>query len=330
MDDDIVPRPDFVQRHLEAQQLNGIVLGYSKPVIPARPSWWQLDAYRWWEDRFREMRQPGHRFSYKDFFSGNVSMPAALFAAVGGFDATITGRLEDYELGVRLIKAGVHFSYAPEALGYHYDQTSLTVWARRYRQEGVADIQIGQRHPELRLELAVATKPRHARLQRMQKLAFYHPRLGDVVEQWLFHQAGLFERLGFRDRWYKVIRLLREYNYWRGVAAVIGPGQLSGWLQEAPLYPTLAANAPTLDLNNLPDPKTLPVVLQRASEAGLRLTLNGLDLLTIPPKPGAEPLRPVHLEAALRELAGQNFVPALALPLFESKRRGGYLWPLNL
>jgi len=57
------------------------------------------------------MARPGHRFSYHDFFSGNVSLPAAIFRRVGGFDEVIKVRLEDYELGIRLLKAGARFIF---------------------------------------------------------------------------------------------------------------------------------------------------------------------------------------------------------------------------
>jgi len=106
LDDDVVAQPGLIQAHMEAQQPNSVVLGYSKPMVPALPSWWQYDARRWWEDTYREIARQGHRFQYRDFFSGNVSMSADLFRKVSGFDAEMSGRLEDYELGLRLLKAG--------------------------------------------------------------------------------------------------------------------------------------------------------------------------------------------------------------------------------
>ncbi len=150
IDDDILPHADLVKAHMDARQPDDVVIGYSKPVLPENPSWWQLNARLWWEDAFRQMRQPEHRFSYRDLFSGNVSIPAPAFQQVGGFNAALGGRHEDYELGVRLLKAGAKFCHVAEALGYHHDTTDLTAWVQRLRQEGVADVQICQHHPELR------------------------------------------------------------------------------------------------------------------------------------------------------------------------------------
>jgi GT2 family glycosyltransferase len=184
LDDDVIAQPDFVRVHVEAQFEDSVVLGYSKPMLSRRPSWWQYDARRWWEDTFREMANPGHRFSYRNFFSGNVSMAASLFQRVNGFDMSFTGRLEDYELGVRLLKAGARFCYVPAAIGYHYDNTDLARWLRRIRQEGVADVQIGQRHPELRaLMFGDLSEPPEWTLATIRRIAFAFPALGDMLER---------------------------------------------------------------------------------------------------------------------------------------------------
>src|SRR5262249_13241240 len=74
IDDDVVARPGLVQAHMLAQVPNTVVLGYSKPALPAQPSWFQRDAHRWWEDTFYELGQADHRFTYRDFFSGNMSL----------------------------------------------------------------------------------------------------------------------------------------------------------------------------------------------------------------------------------------------------------------
>lgn len=327
LDDDVVAQPELVRAHMEAQHQEGVVFGYSKPMLPAKPSWWQYDARRWWEDTYRAMRQPGHRFSYRDFFSGNVSMPAASFHKVGGFDTSFTGRLEDYELGMRLLKAGARFRFVLEAIGYHYENTDLDLWLRRIRQEGVADVQIGQRHPELRISLLAHLEGPCGRWrQLMRKLAFAYPQRGDGLERLLLCQAALYERLRLRGRWRKVVRLLRDYNYCRGVAATIGGRQaLAAWLQEAPMPPTVASNAPVVDMAALPPVDVLQGMLERATNLGLRLCLGGVEVLTILPQPGAEPLREEHLYGALRRLAEQQFVPALTLHLIRSAAGGGSL-----
>lgn len=320
LDDDVIPCRDLVRAHVQAQRDTNVVLGYSKPMVPARASWFQRDARRWWEDTYREIGRSGHRFTYRDFFSGNVSMPTSLFRQLEGFDETITGRLEDYELGVRLLKAGARFVFEPAALGFHHDYTDLEKWLLRIRMEGVADIQIGQRHPELRSQLFGHFETLHGRWTRLLRdAAFISPMRGAKPLRYALALAGLLEALRMRRTWQRTVRAMRKYNYWRGTAGIIGSKrQLLAWLQEAPLAPPMASDAVTLDLAALPIGDDLAACLAEGSQKGVRLLLNGYEMTTIPPQPGAEPLRVEHLRAELRALARREFVPGLAIQLAQS------------
>jgi glycosyltransferase involved in cell wall biosynthesis len=317
LDDDVLPQPGLVEAHMRAQLDGRVVLGYSKPMVPPQPSWFQLDARRWWEDRFREMGQPEHRFTYRDFFSGNVSLPTRLFRRVGGFDEGFNGRLEDYELGMRVLDAGARFWFEPAAVGYHYDFTNLDTWLRRIRQEGVADVQIGQRHPTLRPTLLGNIEDvRGWWGPLLRDLAFAHPLRGAKLERYLLSIAAKLEQLRMRRTWRRVVRGLRKYNYWRGVGATIGgKRQLAAWLQEAPVPPSVATNAPAIDLAHVPPAEELRTLLDRATLQGVRVQIMGFEALVLPPQLGAEPLRLEHLHGAVRALARRQFIPALALQL---------------
>jgi len=315
LDDDIAAHPGLVRAHMEAQHENGVVLGYSKPVLPAQASWHQRGAHRWWEDTFREIGRPGHRFTYRDFFSGNMSMPAALFRQVGGFDVSFTGRLEDYELGLRLLQAGATFRFSWDAIGDHHESNDLEQWLRRIGQEGVAHVQIGERHPELRTSLFAELMSTPARWQRVvRRLAFAFPKRGVSVERLVLRQIALCEQLRLRGLWHKSVRVLREYNYYRGVASAInGKRALASWLQDVPMPPCVRSDAPAIDMAALPPADALAELLARASEAGVRLVVEGIEVLAIPPQLGAEPLREEHLHDALRQMARRQFIPALAM-----------------
>jgi glycosyltransferase involved in cell wall biosynthesis len=317
LDDDVLPQPGLVEAHALARFDGRVVLGYSKPMVPRQPSWFQLDARRWWEDRFGEIAQADHRFTYRDFFSGNVSLPARLFRSVGGFDENFNGRLEDYELGLRLLDAGARFCFEPAAVGYHYDFTDLDTWLRRIRQEGVADVQIGQRHPKLRPTLLGNSEDvRGWWGPLLRDLAFAHPLRGAKLERYLLNIAGWLEQAHMRRTWRRVVRGLRKYNYWRGVGATIGgKRQLAAWLQEAPALPAVATNAPAIDLAHLPPAEELRLLLGRATAQGVRVHIAGFEALVLRPELGAEPLRLEHLHGAVRALARKQFVPALALHL---------------
>jgi len=315
LDDDIAAHPSLVRAHMEAQHENGVVLGYSKPVLPPQASWHQRNAHRWWEDTFREMGRPGHRFTYRDFFSGNMSMPTALFQQVGGFDVAFTGRLEDYELGLRLLQAGATFRFSWDAIGDHYDDNNLEQWLRRISQEGVAHVQIGQRHPELRTSLFAELMGTPARWQRLvRRLAFAFPERGAAVERLVLRQIALCEQFRIRGLWRKSVRVLREYNYYRGVASAVGGKRaLASWLQDVPMPPCVQSHAPVIDMAALPSADTLAELLAQATTAGVRLVIEGVEVLAMPPQLGAEPLRQEHLHDALREMARRKFIPALAM-----------------
>jgi glycosyltransferase involved in cell wall biosynthesis len=322
LDDDVIAQPGLVQAHLDAQAQGRVVLGYSKPILAERPSWFQCDARRWWEDRFTQIGKADHRFTYRDFFSGNVSLSAALFWQAGGFDTTFSGRLEDYELGLRLLRLGTRFYFAQQAIGHHHDMIDLKIWARRLEQDGMADIQIGQCHPELRTTLFGTFEKLGGRWGRhLHKLAFTNPLRGaKLVRLWLW-QADLLERLRMRRMWRRVVSGMQKYNYWRGVAKAIGSRQaLASWLQEVPMSPTVAGDAPMFDLFALPPDDALPDLLAQASIKGARVLIDGLEVLVVPPQLGAEPLRLEHLHGAVRTLAKHQFIPALAVHMSQTAK----------
>jgi GT2 family glycosyltransferase len=117
-----------------------------------------VEVRSWWEDKFYQMSREDHRFTYQDLLSGNLSLDAELFARLDGFDwAFANWGGEDYEFGLRLLKADVSLVLAAEAVGYHYEHetNNLDRSFGGFRQEGRSDVLIGRRHPELRPTLHI-------------------------------------------------------------------------------------------------------------------------------------------------------------------------------
>ena len=314
LDDDIEPGPSLIAAHAAAQTGKTVVLGYSEPVYPAEPSLWQRDARLWWQGMYFQMSRPGHRFTYRDFFSGNVSLPGELFRSLGGFDTELE-RLEDYELGLRLLKAGARFVLAPEAAGRHYDRTDLRQWLNRIRAEGKADVRIAERHPETRPGLWGLLWARHRLTSMVRRYAFAAPDRGDAVANMLLALVDRLERLRFRRPWRRAVGLLREYQYARGVAAAVGGWrEFLSWLQDGPAPPAVALNAPLLDLEKPPADDRLAAILAAASVDGLRVAWRGAELGALAPVVGAEPLRVEHLRPWARNVIRDWFVPELMLP----------------
>lgn len=325
LDDDNIAQPGLLQAHMNEHQVdNRVILGYSKAIIPENPSLWQLEARLWWEDRFKEMAHPGYRFNYCDFFSGNTSLSASLFQKTGGFDLSLK-RLEDYELGIRLLRLGARFGYVPEAVGHHHDNTDLEKWLRRTQHEGEAEVQIAQRYPELSVNYFGHSLNPDNRWQRLiRKRAFASPQEGTRLEKLVLKMAKNFELLRLLNLRRKCISILREYNYWRGVATSIGSWKnMHNLLQEVPIMPAMSENAPIIDMSNLPPKAELQDILEGATQLGLRLALEGIEILTVPPQPGSETLRKKHLESMLQQLKEQEFVPAIIPQLKNLKPKGG-------
>ena len=117
LDDDMAAEPGLLQAHLQAHARGTserVVMGYLPPRLrkyrhERALTWVEVDLRDWWEDTFRAMTRPGHRFRYTDLMSGNFSLPKALFVRVGGFNADLFCR-EDFELGARLLAAGGDFA----------------------------------------------------------------------------------------------------------------------------------------------------------------------------------------------------------------------------
>ncbi len=85
LDDDVVPDPAFLAEHAQAHRdarEEQVVLGYYPPVVEEQ-SFWALSVRAWWEDHFRRKAEPGHQWTYVDFVSGNVSVPALSLPGFG-------------------------------------------------------------------------------------------------------------------------------------------------------------------------------------------------------------------------------------------------------
>ena len=93
-------------------QVHGAAPLESVPVIPDRqrepPTRACLDNIDWLSEPWRLC------------YTGNLSLPRALFDEIGGFDSNFEGwGLEDLDLGVRLHAAGARWIFSRFALGYH-------------------------------------------------------------------------------------------------------------------------------------------------------------------------------------------------------------------
>lgn len=80
LDDDLEPTPHLIDAHRETHRRRpgGVVIGPYPPVFHGR-NFINIHVRAWWSSVFDSILQPGHRFSFRDLLSGNLSVPTALF-----------------------------------------------------------------------------------------------------------------------------------------------------------------------------------------------------------------------------------------------------------
>ncbi len=314
LDDDIEPSPHLVEAHINAHYLpNRVVIGYLPPSLQSQSSFFHISLWAWWEEKFQTMRQIGHRYSYDDLLSGNFSLPAKLFKLVGGFDSTFKCR-EDYELGARLIKVGSDFIFVPDALGYHRDEvTNLDRSLRRKKQEGRADVLLGQRHPDLiyKLRLSYFGDALSFIDHIFLFLAFRIPAISDLLVTGLRQVLNLLEWLRIRSLWLELNNKLHGYWYLRGIVEQLKTHKaLTNLLQSGLIR--LDRQDTELELDLQQGLIAAEQLLDKTRPISVRIRYGQQFVGLIPPKAGAERLRGVHLRRILATTLSFPFLQALA------------------
>ncbi len=129
LDDDVIPGPELVAEHRQAQaQLSdtvvvGPMLTPADHEMPSWVAWEQRMLYKQYED----MNAGKYTATARQFYTGNASLPRKLLTDCGGFDERFR-RAEDVELAYRLSDAGAAFSFNRHAEGFHYAERSFDSW----------------------------------------------------------------------------------------------------------------------------------------------------------------------------------------------------------
>lgn len=146
-DDDMIANPRFVSAHLTRFD-DGCDVVIGRFLLPEDDHVMSfhmglMDAY------FDACEQSDANIEPGRLCTGNVSFRRALYDEVGGFDLTLK-RCEDKELGLRFAGTGATFGFAhggelrhEEGMGQLGDLMTVGY------EYGVADVAIGNRHPEL-------------------------------------------------------------------------------------------------------------------------------------------------------------------------------------
>jgi len=318
LDDDIEATPPLVESHVRVhrERPGCAVLGPYPPKVHGGTRFFDVEVRSWWEEKFYQMSQPGHRFTYQDLLSGNLSLDAELFARLDGFDANLGNAREDYEFGVRLLKADVPFVVAGDAVGYHYEHetNNLDRSFRRSRQEGRSDVLVGRRHPELRPTLHIKDyeTPYFLVDKILVAIAFLWPTVVDGLAVGARKSLDLLESLGMRGTWRWLRAKLRGYWYLRGVIDELkSRSAISSFMQGGPARSDLGGHEINIDLQQ--GWEAAERLLDAERPAGVYLYYDQLTIGHIFPQAGVEPLRGAHLRSILAVLLAEPLARAIAV-----------------
>jgi hypothetical protein len=146
VDDDVVATPRLIEEHVEshaAQSGDVVVIGpmITPPDFRMRPwvAWEQRMLYK----QYDAMNTGVYAATFRQFYTGNASLPRDRFLEVGGFDARFR-RAEDVELAYRLDGAGLRWIWNPDAVGHHYADRPFDSWLRTARDYGTNEVLFGR------------------------------------------------------------------------------------------------------------------------------------------------------------------------------------------
>jgi len=150
--DDIVGRPDLLERHLaiHARHPEPTAAGVGRVTWPPD---WRIDPFMAWLDnggpQFRYHQVAGRAtVTFKHFYTCNVSLKRRALLD-HPFDEEIVYGFEDLELALRLERAGFVFHYDEQALGYHHHRRSFEDYRRRQFKAGQSLYVAFRNHPDL-------------------------------------------------------------------------------------------------------------------------------------------------------------------------------------
>ncbi|MES2643976.1 MAG: glycosyltransferase [Myxococcota bacterium] len=151
--DDTLPEPDGVRRHLHAQLASTVpeaVLGTfdflpehrEDPFVALLAESDLLFGYT--------TMRAGERYGWQHFWTCNLSVPRAALVTVGGFDPTFLHALsEDVELGYRLEKSlGMGVRYRPDIRAGHDHKVRYAGWLERQERLGHETWRIYTKHKD--------------------------------------------------------------------------------------------------------------------------------------------------------------------------------------
>jgi glycosyltransferase involved in cell wall biosynthesis len=180
LDDDVLATPTLVERHLQAHgdSTSTVVIGpmLNAPGFRYSPwvAWEQAMLYK----QYQAMRLGVYSATFRQFYTGNASVPRELVVKAGGFD-TAFRRAEDIELSYRLDRLGATFVFDETAMAHHLAERSFESWLAAAAAYGRNDVTFARDHHQQWLlpVMAIEFRQRSPLTQLLVRLCVTRPRL---------------------------------------------------------------------------------------------------------------------------------------------------------
>ena len=230
LDDDMEPAPGCLAGHLAAHPT-----GSRHAVVGAAPIRFDSASppivefmgmgFDW---RLRKLCEPGHVMTFRETYTGNFSVSRSVVLEVGAFDEGFTAYgHEDYELALRLERAGVRLTFSPEALAHQHYEKSYAGLAQDAVARGRTAVFFAMKHPEVADRLKLATYAQGSRKWRTVRSALLAcSRLYWCTPDAVIRLVTWLERRRPR-RLRRYYELSLDYFFWLGVRSA-APGVTPG------------------------------------------------------------------------------------------------------
>lgn len=186
IDDDIVATPTLVRRHLGAHRDSAttVVIGPMLDAPDFTYSPWVAWEQAMLDKQYRAMRESVYAPTFRQFYTGNASVPRELFLEAGGFDTSFR-RAEDIELAYRLDQLGATFVFDETAMAHHYAERSFASWIAAADAYGRNDVTFAREHEQRWLLPVMASEFRQRSVvtQFLVRGCLTRPRLGALASR---------------------------------------------------------------------------------------------------------------------------------------------------
>ena len=307
LDDDVEPSAAVVSAHFDFHGRGEARIGIGELAPHATARGYVGSALcGWWELMNDGLADARHRFTFRDLLTGHCSMQKATFEALGGFDPSLRCQ-EDFDFGYRAIEGGIDLRFVREARAIHHDESNLDKILTRKFDEGIANVQLCEKHPRLLRALPLGRTLADARFaQAVQRSALRAPSLNWWIPAVLRSAMAAFEALSMRDKWRESLERLMDYWYWRGVAHAAGGAAAVARIRDSQdPHPE-----PPLEVELIRGLASAERQIQDARPRSLRIVLGGELVGELPDVPGAERLRGLNLRPLLLKGMPDDFIAA--------------------